>query len=124
MSTKSIGITTAKIHFYDEPFHYIRSGKWVWTIKFENAPMFIAHNRLHFDVGFCKEHAITAMNAIKEFFSKNFIFEDSTVAIIYSTNQIIAIGTNNEDRWIDVRDLKVKTFSELNLNISSLVVKF
>lgn len=124
MNPNAIGITTATIHFYETPFHYLNPDKWVWTIKFENAPMFIPHNRIHFNIGFYEEEATKAANAIKDFFARNFIFEGSTVAVIYVGEQVIAIGKSDEDRWIDVRDLKVKTFAELKLTFNSLVVKF
>ena len=124
MNPTTLGIVTAKIHFYETPFHHLSPDRWVWSIKFEECPVFTPDNRIHFAVGFTAEEAEKNTAALKKYLARNFIFDESTVAVIYMNEQVVAIGRRDSNYWLDVRDMKVKCFASLKLSFNDLVVKF
>lgn len=123
MITSPTYISTATIHFYENLYQFPSSDKYVWIIKLEDCPLFSASNRIYVDLHSSYEISSKIVTAIRHYFALNHIVEGSKISVISDNENIIALGTNGADNYLDVRvHFKAKTFSELGINITSLVV--
>lgn len=124
MNGHSIGITIATIEGLNTLPYYAKSLRcWVWNLLFgERPPCFLNLCALY--VGKNQKAAMETYYNFKNSFTNIFIFDGDKVVVIYDKDNIISIGKCGKDCWLDVRDeFKEKTFSELKLNICSLVVE-
>ena len=125
MKEQTVFITPATIHFYENLYCFTKSNKWFLTIKFENSPVFIHLNRIRIMLAHSAKESAELASILRHHFATNFIYEGSKVSVIYTSTDIIAIGVNDKNIYLDVRDgFKVKNFFELGLNITSLIIKF
>ena len=115
-------VTTATIRFY-ENLYLFSSGKYALIIKLEDCPPCCKNNRIYIQLNNSLELSDKLARLYRRRFALNHIFNARKVSIIYDDDKIIAIGTNGADNYLDVRNnFKAKKFSELGINISSLII--
>lgn len=120
MKKRRIGLTTATIYGLEENVYYCEEKLfWAWDIRFKTLPCFTFKNMLLYmgkteqEANVTKQRILTSLNKLK-------ISENTKVPVIFDDDGVIAIGINNTDSWIDVRDkYQLKTFNMLNLNLDT-----
>lgn len=125
MRIRHIHLAIVKINgLNSEPYYFSHWCFYAWNIMFSDAPVFALDNMSYIKVGDTPDEAEKFCNKIKSNFSKAMINDGDSVAVIFGNDGCArAIGKLSKDLWIDVTDnFSVKTFKELNVNISSLTV--
>lgn len=123
MKENTTYITTATIHFYETLYRFPSSEKYTWIIKLEDCALCSKHNRIYVTLSDSYDESKEAVDIIRRYLALNHIFDGSKATIILHSGEICAIGTNSADNYCDARDnLIAKPFSELGINITSLVV--
>ncbi len=123
MKQNTTYITTATIRFYENLYRFPNSEKYTWIIKLEDCSLSSKHNRIYVTLSDSYDESKEAVNIIRHHLALNHIFDGSKATIILNAGEICAIGTNGADNYCDTRDnLIPKPFSELGINITSLVV--
>ena len=123
MKANTTYITTATIRFYENLYLFTDSNKYFWIIKLEDCPQCSESNRIYVTLNGSHEDSQKAVDAIRHHLALNRIYNGAKATIILTSDGIRAIGTNGEDNYCDIKDNFVaKTFSELGINITSLVV--
>ena len=117
-------ITTATVRFYENLYRFPPNyEKFTWIIKLEDCPLCSENNRICVTLSDSFEDSREVVNILKHHLALNHIFDGSRVTIIFNSGEICAIGTNDKDNYCDAKDnFKTKTFAELGINITSLVV--
>lgn len=123
MKENTTYITTATIRFYENLYFFPNRGKYSWIIKLEDCPLCSENNRIYIGISDSFEYSKKVVNMLIHRLALNKIFDGSKATIIFNSGEICAIGTNGEDNYFDIKDnFKAKPFSELGINITSLVV--
>lgn len=123
MEQNTTYITTATIRFYENLYRFPNQDQFSWIIKLEDCPLCSENNRLYLKLSNSFEVSKKVVNVLKHRLALNHIFDGSRVTIILNSESFIAIGTNGENNYCDLRDdLIAKPFSKLDINITSLVV--
>lgn len=117
-------ITTATVRFYENLYRFPPNyEKFTWIIKLEDCPLCSVNNRICISISNSFEDSRDAVKALKHHLALNHIFDGSKATIVFNSGDICAIGTNGKDNYCDTKDdFKAKTFAELGINITSLVV--
>lgn len=117
-------ITTATVRFYENLYLFPPNyEKFTWIIKLEDCPLCSVNNRICISISNSFEDSRDAVKTLKHHLALNRIFDGSKATIVFNSGEIRAIGTNGEDNYCDTKDdFKAKTFAELGINITSLVV--
>ena len=126
MDSYHLCLTTANIHF-SNLYWFEKRGFYVFDITFENTTDHLHNNLVYLAAGFDQDSAQNFLEALKQYFASAGIYEDSRVHILFSGEQVLAIGANGKDLWIDVRrgvffHTFPKSFSTLGIEIKSLEV--
>ena len=123
MKTNTTYITTATVRFYEKLYRFPNSKKYVWIIRLEDCPLCSENNRIYVELSNSHGKSISIVDTIRHHLALNRIFDASKVTVIFNSEETLAIGTNGDDNYCDLRDNFVaKPFSELGINIKSLVV--
>ena len=124
MKENTTYITTATIRFYENLYRFPPNyDKFTWIIKLEDCPLCSENNRICITINDSFEDSRDAVKALKHHLALNRIFDGSKTTIVFHSGEIRAIGTNGEDNYCDAKDnFIVKSFSELGINITSLVI--
>ena len=125
MNFQKINIATARIEGLTEPPHYFdHHCYYTWNLVFKDTSTFAFNNIPFIKVGNTEEEGEFFCNQLKENFNEAHIYDGDKVAVIFGDDgRVLAIGNTGSDAWIDTTDKFVKkTFSELNIVITSLKV--
>lgn len=124
MKKNTTYITTATIRFYENLYLFPPNyEKFTWIIKLEDCPLCSENNRVCVTLSNSFEESRNIVNILKHHLALNHIFDGSKATIIFNLGDICAIGANGKDTYCDAQDnFKAKTFAELGINITSLVV--
>lgn len=100
---------------------------YAFDITFEKPSTPILPNMTAIRAGSDRDFAEDFLSAVKKYFESAGISEDSPVSILFSGNQILAIGPRERDLWIDVRrgiftHIHPHSFQVLGIDIKSLEV--
>ena len=116
-------ITTATVRFYQKLYRFPTSEKYTWIIRLEDCPLCSENNRIHVTLSVSHEQSQKVVDILRHHFALNHIFDGSKATIIFHDKDILAIGTNGNDNYLDARDnLIAKPFSKLDIDITSLIV--
>lgn len=126
MNICNLSIGTADLHFSDI-YWFEKYSYYAFDITLENASTLWFNNLMFLNAGFDHYCAEEFLNAVKEYFKLANIVDGSPVSILFSGNQILAIGARGSDLWIDVRNgvygrTAPLSFAGLGLKIKSLEV--
>ena len=126
MNSCNLSIGTADLHF-SNLYWFEKYCYYAFDITFENASTLWFNNLMFLNAGFDYDGAKDFLNAVKEYFKLANIADGSPVSILFSGNQILAIGARGSDLWIDVRygvfcRTAPLSFAGLGLKIKSLEV--
>ena len=123
MKENTTYITTATIRFYENLYLFPVSEKYFWIIKLEDCPLCSENNRIHLTLNDSYEDSKKSVDVLRNRLALNHIFDGSKATIILNSEGVVAIGTNGDDNYCDIKDNFVaKPFSALGINITSLVV--
>ena len=124
MEAMKFYITTAKIKGVFEKPQIVKEGNsFERKLDFYALPLCTINKEYLIKEG---DNFLSSIEAFKRHCSSFIhadISDDDKVAIIYCDNKIFAMARERNDKWIDFTDdFRIKTFSELGLDISSLTI--
>lgn len=124
MANCNLCIATATLHFSDI-YWFNKHCYHAFDITFENSSTVFFNNLMFLNAGFDQDSAEDFLKAVKEYFKLANIVDGAPVSVLFSGQQIIAIGARGCDLWIDVRKgvycrTAPLSFAGLGLNIKSL----
>ena len=123
MKENAIYITTATIRFYDKLYLFPTSENYNFIIKFDDSSLCSPNNRIYVELNSSYERSTKMFDAVRRHLALNGVFDGIKVSVIYNSDGFIAIGANDEDKYFDIQNnFTKKTFSQLSLNIISLII--
>ncbi len=124
MESKRISIGTARIEgltyepHYDEAQHH-----FYWKFSFHDSSMLFYQDISFICIGDDRDAAKGHFAIVCELFRTANIYEGDKVAVISDDNgKVLAIAGIGEEKWIDVRDYRLKLFKNLDIQYDSLRV--
>ena len=126
MDNCNLCIATADLHFSDL-YWFEKHCYYAFDLTFENTSTILFNNLSFLNAGFDHDSAEYFLNAVKKYFKLANILDGSPVNVLFSGQQILAIGARGSDLWIDVRKgvycrTAPLSFAGLGLKIKSLEV--
>lgn len=120
-----VNIASGRINgLNNEKFYSEGCCSYQWAIYFTETSTIRFLNLSHIVLGKDEKEAEKLLEQYKKNFEDAGIREKSEIAVLYGENKsVFAIGRLRKDIWIDVDDnFSVKTFSKLNVCITSLQI--
>lgn len=125
MSFLKVGITTARINLSLRPTLDSLDSDWIWEIYFfQDINRGFTFSRVLSQNKNSSTAALREHNRIKSVFEDAGIRDTDKVILLFDegSHTLRAIGVPGQNIWVDVDGFVKKTFTELNIFISSLKV--